>query len=101
MLAETAVRWWMPVSCMEGLRRDAWGAGSARVHAGVFHAVDDRGRALAQELHPLLLQRAVVLRRLDQVEEALDRALEPLLQGRVRQPPVLAERLVRLRQREH
>jgi hypothetical protein len=43
---------------------------------------------LAEVLHPLLLERAVVLGRLDEVEEALDRALEALLERGVREPPV-------------
>ena len=45
---------------------------------GRFDAIGHRGRLLAEELDPLLLERGVVLGRLDQVEEAVDRALEPL-----------------------
>ena len=46
---------------------------------GFLHAVGDRVRTLAEEFDPLFLERGIVLRRLDEVHEALDRRVEPPL----------------------
>src|SRR6266550_3091684 len=58
-------------------------------------------RFLAEELHPLLLQVRVVLRRFHQIDEAFDRRLEPILQLAVLDPARVVERVMRLRERKH
>src|SRR5687768_1605453 len=58
-------------------------------------------RPLAEELDPLLLHLWVMFRSFNQIEEALDSHIEPLLQLAVRDSAGGVEGFVSLRQREH
>jgi hypothetical protein len=59
------------------------------VHARLLDPVRRLVGLLAEELDPLLLQRAAVPGCLDEVQETVDRVVEPLLQGRVGDPAVI------------
>ena len=56
---------------------------------------------LAKVFDPASLDPRIVLAGLDQIHEANDVALESFLQLRVGDAPILVERLVRPREREH
>ena len=98
-----SARWWRKCPSLPAAGCDvrAQPAGDTVASAGGAEFAKALAIASHQELHPLRLHLGVVLGRFHRLQPAGNGGVETLLKLRILQAPITAERLVRLREREH